>query len=143
MPEVLDKCRGGETSENHPKMWGAWGEQEWVYTGRLEKEKGKDILESVLQLTGAVPRYNPRILQQPGPNDKAGPETPVQLPLGTKGLRPWEAPFSELGYLHHPGTEDSIKAITHWLLLDLDTPVRPSLLKASSSFSAFPNHVHQ
>eukprot|EP00884_Botryococcus_braunii_P009701 jgi/Botrbrau1/18732/Bobra.0386s0055.1 len=96
---------------------------------QLEKEKGKNIVQSVTPIDkGAVPRYNPRILQQPGPNDKAGLDTPFQLALGTAGLRPWEAPFSELGYLHHPGTEDAVKAITHWLLLDLDTPRGRKLL---------------
>lgn len=106
--------------------------QEWIYTGKLEREPGKNILQSVLQITGAVPRYNPRILQQPGANDAALPETPVQLSLGAAGLKPWEPPFSDLGYLHHPGTDDDIKAITHWLLLDIDTKVCPATLLVGS-----------
>ena len=34
-----------------------------------------------------------------------------------------ERPWSELGYLHHPGSEDDVKGISHWLIADFDTKV--------------------
>ena len=82
------------------------------------------MLQSILTLTGAVPRYNPRILQEAGSGDRNGAASPRQLTLAGKGLRPSEAPFAGLGYIHYPGSEDDIKSITHWLVVDLDTQVR-------------------
>jgi hypothetical protein len=93
--------------------------------GTLHEEDDHDVLHSILELTGAVPRYNPRILQAPAAGDKSLPDTPRQLVLARQGLRPSEAPFSTLGYIHHPGSEDDVKGITHWLAADLDTKVRP------------------
>lgn len=92
--------------------------------GTLSEDEDEDVLHNILALTGAVPRFNPRILQAPAAGDKRGPDAPRQLLLARKGLRPSEAPFSGLGYIHHPGSEDDIKGITHWLAADLDTKVR-------------------
>ena len=38
-----------------------------------------------------------------------------------------EHPWSELGYLHHPGSEDDVKGISHWLIADFDAKVAPAL----------------
>lgn len=45
------------------------------------------------------------------------------MPLVGPGISARERPWSELGYLHHPGSEDDVKGISHWLIADFDTKV--------------------
>ena len=47
----------------------------------------------------------------------------LQLSHASNGLNPRVEPWSHLGYLHRPATEDEIKGITHWVVTDLDTEV--------------------
>ena len=47
----------------------------------------------------------------------------LQLSHASNGLNPRAEPWSHLGYLHRPATEDEIKGITHWVVTDLDTEV--------------------
>ncbi len=84
-----------------------------VYYGVL-RDNEEDILTFLLDHFNALPRFNPRITE--GEGDDAA----VQLTL-TEVLTP--PPSDQLNYLHHPGTEDNIKAITHWIVLDLKTEV--------------------
>ena len=50
------------------------------------------------------------------------------MALVSEGLSPTVEPWSSLGYLHRPSTEDEVKGITHWVVTDLDTQVRHALL---------------
>lgn len=56
----------------------------------------------------------------------------LQMALASEGLNPTGEPWSLLGYLHRPSTEDEIKGITHWVVSDLDTEVR-----------CLPSHTHR
>ena len=47
----------------------------------------------------------------------------MQIALVSEGLSPTVEPWSSLGYLHRPSTEDEVKGITHWVVADLDTQV--------------------
>ena len=47
----------------------------------------------------------------------------LQLFHASNGLNPRAEPWSHLGYLHQPSTEDEIKGITHWIVTDVDTEV--------------------
>lgn len=48
----------------------------------------------------------------------------LQLALVAERLNPTLEPWSQLGYLHRPGTEDKVKGISHWVITDLDIAVR-------------------
>lgn len=87
--------------------------QEMVYYGKLT-DRETDIPAFLMSHFKALPRYNPRITATEG--DDAG----VQLPLIQK-LTPLAS--DQLNYLHQPGTEDAIKAITHWIVVDLTSQV--------------------
>ena len=58
----------------------------------------------------------------------------LQLALVGPGLSARERPWSELGYLHHPGSEDDVKGVSHWLIADLDTKVGPSHTPAQAAW---------
>lgn len=47
----------------------------------------------------------------------------MQMALVSEMLKPTAEPWSRLGYLHQPGTEDEVKGISHWVVTDLDTEV--------------------
>ena len=47
----------------------------------------------------------------------------MQIALASEVLHPTAEPWSQLGYLHRPGTEDEVKGISHWVVADLDTEV--------------------
>ena len=47
----------------------------------------------------------------------------MQVALVSEMLKPTAEPWSLLGYVHRPGTEDGIKGISHWVVTDLDTQV--------------------
>ncbi len=47
----------------------------------------------------------------------------MQLALVSDMLKPTAEPWSQLGYVHRPGTEDEVKGISHWVVTDLDTEV--------------------
>lgn len=90
--------------------------QEMVYYGAL-RDNEEDILSFLLGHFNALPRFNPRIME--GEGDDAA----TQLML-TKDLAP--LPIDQLNYLHHLGTEDSVKAVTHWIIADLKLKVGPT-----------------
>ena len=89
-----------------------------AYFGKLSDDE-EDIPRFLLEHFHAVPRFNPRL------TDAAvvGPAAAWQLPLTESSLSPLLPPISKLGYLHHAGTEDDIKAVTHWIAASLDTKV--------------------
>ena len=89
--------------------------QELVYFGDL-KDQEPDIPAFLLRHFHALPRFNPRVMETEG--DEAG----LQVAL-TKHLAP--PPPDQINYLHHPGTENVLKAITHWVVADLTTKVPP------------------
>ena len=84
-----------------------------VYYGVL-RDNEEDIMAFLLAHFNALPRFNPRITE--GEGDDAA----TQLML-TKDLAP--LPNDQLNYLHHPGTEDNVKAVSHWVILDLKLEV--------------------
>ena len=47
----------------------------------------------------------------------------MQMALVSEMLKPTKEPWSLLGYLHRPGTEDEVKGISHWVVTDLNTEV--------------------
>ena len=51
----------------------------------------------------------------------------MQMALVSDNLKPTAEPWSLLGYLHRPKTEDEVKGISHWVVTDLDTEVRSSI----------------
>lgn len=89
--------------------------QEIIYFGILEDTE-EDIPGFLMKYFKAVPRFNPRIL------DAAGESAPEQLALTGK-LAANAEPFASLGHLHHPGTEDGLKGVTHWVAVDVETQV--------------------
>ena len=51
----------------------------------------------------------------------------MQLALAGPELNPRQAPWAQLGYLHHAGSEDDVKGISHWIVADFDGKVRAML----------------
>uniref|UniRef100_A0A0D6QYA4 Glucosyltransferase 24 catalytic domain-containing protein n=1 Tax=Araucaria cunninghamii TaxID=56994 RepID=A0A0D6QYA4_ARACU len=84
--------------------------QEGVYYGHINSRT--DILEKFLSENG-LPRYNPQIVQDGKGNQKfvsiAGAVTKT------------DSMIMKLQYLHSPGTEDDVKAVTHLLAIDLSS----------------------
>ena len=87
-----------------------------VYYGVL-RDNEEDILAFLLAHFNALPRYNPRI------TEGEGKDAATQLML-TKKLAP--LPIDQLNYLHHLETEDNVKAVTHWIVVDLKSEVSPA-----------------
>ncbi len=56
----------------------------------------------------------------------AGPE-PLTVVMGVKALGRDRLPG--LAALHHPGSEDEVKGLTHWVVTDVATPHGADLLK--------------
>lgn len=46
-----------------------------------------------------------------------------QLALAAGGLNARQAPWAQMGYLHHPGSEDEVKGISHWVVANFDSRV--------------------
>ena len=44
--------------------------------------------------------------------------------MTTPLLLPGNGAFPAVGYLHPTGTEDDVKAASHWVVADFDSPVR-------------------
>ena len=86
-----------------------------VYFGKLTDEE-EDVPGFLMRYFKAVPRYNPRVADI----SSAGPAAARQLSLHTAVNEPV---LTALGYLHHAGTEDAVKAISHWIAADLCTQV--------------------
>jgi UDP-glucose:glycoprotein glucosyltransferase len=57
------------------------------------------------------PRYNPQIVAAPKGERKF---VDLALPIAE-----YDQVVARLQYLHHPGTEDDVKPVTHWLALDI------------------------
>lgn len=88
--------------------------QEMVYFGILSDQE-LDIPAFLLSHFKALPRFNPRITRSQ--EDGAALQSAL---IDT--LEPPTA--EELNYLHHPGTENALKAVTHWVMVDLKSRVR-------------------
>jgi hypothetical protein len=100
--------------------------QEMTYFGQLT-DGLPDVSAFLLAHFKALPRYNPRISGIPGA------AAPRQLPLLGE-LAPGSANVASLGYLHHPGTEEMVKTITHWIVTDVATQARRSVPETSLNF---------
>ncbi len=66
--------------------------------------------------------------------DKAKASGLMQIALVSEMLKPTAEPWSQLGYVHRPGTEDDVKGISHWVITDLDTEVRTSPCPGQASW---------
>ena len=86
-----------------------------MYFGKLTDEE-EDVPGFLMRHFKAVPRYNPRVAD----TSSLGPAAARQLSLHMSVNEP---ALTALGYLHHPGTEDAVKAISHWIAADLSTQV--------------------
>ena len=112
--------------------------QELIYTNKLADEE-EDLLEAILQLGKALPRYNAYLLAPPAPAASAAKQQQAptrQLALTGEQLHPRSllaAGTLPLTYLHTPGSEDDLKGISHWVIADLDSQVRESLPKLLGS----------
>ncbi|KAL3679974.1 hypothetical protein R1sor_022930 [Riccia sorocarpa] len=82
--------------------------QEAVYYGRLNYRT--DVLDKFLS-DGGQRRYNPQIV-----SEKKEGRTYVSL---SSPVAEEDKVLTRLQYLHHPGTEDDVKPVTHWLCVDL------------------------
>jgi len=112
--------------------------QEMIYYGQLTDDP-LDMGAFLLAHFKALPRHNPRISGGPAGATAA----PQQLPLVGE-LAPGSAGLASLGYLHHPGTEEGLKSVTHWIVVDVTTEVAPlSPFKAQSESTTFPIAIPQ
>ncbi|KAL2613121.1 hypothetical protein R1flu_024813 [Riccia fluitans] len=82
--------------------------QEAVYYGRINYRT--DVLDKFLS-EGGQRRYNPQIV-----SSKKEDRTYVSL---SSPVAKEDKVLTRLQYLHHPGTEDDLKPLTHWLCVDL------------------------
>lgn len=103
-----------------------------VYYGVL-RDNEEDILAFLLTHFNALPRFNPRITE--GEGDDAA----TQLMLN-KDLAP--LPSGQLNYLHHLSTEDSVKAVTHWVIVDITSAVSSVPFLSSYAYDGLDN-MHQ
>ena len=100
-----------------------------VYEGTLT-DKVTDILGSLLERNGALPRYSSLVLQsESSPTAGGEGNAPRNVILDESVLGPLSSRAEVLSYLHAPGTQDDIKAISHWLVID---PEHGAQLLASS-----------
>lgn len=70
-----------------------------------------DILEYILH-TGSQPRYSPLILKR-----NAQPTDASERYVSLAGSVADQTRF--ISYLHHPGTADDVKPVTHWVIVNL------------------------
>lgn len=82
--------------------------QEGVYYRAISQRT--DVLDFFLSENGQ-PRYNPQIVAAPKGERKF---VDLALPIAEN-----DQVVDRLQYLHHPGTEDDVKPVTHWLALDI------------------------
>ncbi|XP_024372023.1 UDP-glucose:glycoprotein glucosyltransferase isoform X2 [Physcomitrium patens] len=97
--------------------------QEGVYYGAINLRT--DILEKFLSEEGQ-PRYNPQIVAVPKEDRKY---VGLAYPIAQK-----DPVLTRLQYLHHPGTEDNVKPVTHWLALDLNKKSGVRLLQQALQY---------
>ena len=94
--------------------------QQMVYYGQLTDDVD-DVPEALMKHYGATTRYNLRISS---PDKEQEADSP-QLSL-TGSLSPKCERLEGLAFLHTPTTEDEVKTITHWVILDLTEKVHSS-----------------
>ena len=98
--------------------------QEQIYSYKLSDED-EDLLEAILALGKALPRYNAYLLTPPSP-DLPFTDRTRQLALTQGRVHPNDflGAFDwRLSYLHAAGTEDELKSITHWVVGDFEAEV--------------------
>ncbi|GAQ80221.1 UDP-glucose:glycoprotein glucosyltransferase [Klebsormidium nitens] len=83
--------------------------QQEYYYGRLKERM--NILEYVLH-SGSQPRYSPLILKR-----NAQPSDASERYVSLAGSVADQTRF--ISYLHHPGTADDVKPVTHWVVANL------------------------
>ncbi|KAK9811403.1 hypothetical protein WJX72_003341 [[Myrmecia] bisecta] len=138
MNGIVQAIRAGEGSARDVLVFNIQREmarlQQSVYYRKLRDEE-RDLPAAILKLYKALPRYNPRILAQPSPSgglikaETTGSADGVrQTSLAGAHLRLGEAPFAALGYLHHGDSEDSIKAVSHWVVADVGSQAGRTLI---------------
>lgn len=70
-----------------------------------------------------MPRFNAYVLN-PSSADGAAEEGPAQVPItGAASAATEQAVWRSLAYLHSSGTEEDVKAITHWVVGDFTSEV--------------------
>ena len=107
--------------------------QEQIYSGALADDE-EDLLEAILEQGKALPRFNSYILSPPAsPDGSVAEDAAVQLAIGgAAGVSAGQG-WHGLKYLHSSGSEEEVKAITHWVVADFESEVR--LLKAEAGTS--------
>lgn len=102
--------------------------QESIYQGKL-LDSSKNLLSDILQLSGALPRYNARIIKKESPigRDPSEMKTNYNINLGVQ--RDFADKLYGLGlhYISSQSLEDNGKvsdavAITHWVVVDVSDP---------------------
>lgn len=113
--KVIDEDAAGRTTLLYAVQSELQWLQERIYYGHLsDREK---FPEAILAAHKALPRYNALIFS----SEEAG-EGPRQLALVGPVLR---GAARGLQYVHQPGTEDEVKAVSHWVVADPDSQVLP------------------
>ncbi|BFI40446.1 UDP-glucose:glycoprotein glucosyltransferase [Marchantia polymorpha subsp. ruderalis] len=82
--------------------------QEAVYYGRINART--DVLDKMLS-EGGQPRYNPQIVSSRRDDRRY---VSLSSPVAEE-----DKVLTRLQYLHHPGSEDDLKPLTHWICVDL------------------------
>lgn len=84
-----------------------------VYYGQLNDDI-QDIPDFLSKTYGAITRFNPRLLEK-------GEGSPQLDLIGD--FSPQSEYLRTVKYFHSPGTEDELKTITHWIVVDVANKV--------------------